>query len=154
MLRQHGEERTAEVGELLFNIGDEHFPFIAIVEGEAVVQGESGMEIVRHGKSGFLGELSLLTGQTAYVAAVAATPLTYIAVDREKIRELLNEEGPFADLVLSTFVARRERLQTQEGIGVEVFGPRGHERTRADGETPVDLRRDKADHQARRHSRK
>src|SRR5690349_6021128 len=100
MLREHGEEGTAEPGEMLFKVGDERFPFIAIVEGEAVVQSESGMEIVRHGKSGFLGELSLLTGQTAYVAAVAATQLTYIAVDREKIRELLNDEGPFADLVL------------------------------------------------------
>lgn len=130
MLRAHGEQRTAEAGEVLWKIGDERFPFIAIVDGEAVVQGESGMEIVRHGRSGFLGELSLLSGQTAYVTAVAATPLTYIAVDREKIRELLSEEGPFSDLVLSTFIARRERLQTQSGVGVEVFGPRGHGQTR------------------------
>lgn len=130
MLRAHGEERTADAGELLFGVGDASYPFIAIVEGEAVVQGPSGIEIVRHGKSGFLGELNLLSGQTTYLAAVAATKLTYIAVDREKIRELLSEDGPFADLVLSTFIARRERLQTQEGIGVEVFGPRDDEKTR------------------------
>ncbi len=130
MLREHGEERTAEAGEMLFNVGDERYPFIAIIEGEAIVQSPSGIEIVRHGKSGFLGELSLLSGQTAYLAAVAATRMTYIAVDREQIRELLNDEGPFADLVLSTFIERRERLQTQDGVGVEVFGPRDNENTR------------------------
>jgi thioredoxin reductase (NADPH) len=131
LLRQHGEERTAAPGEVLFKIGDQRFPFVAIVEGEAVVQGESGIEIVRHGKSGFLGELSLLTGQTAYVTAVAATRLQYIAVEREEIRKLLNDEGPLADLILSTFIARRERLQTQADIGVAVFGPRSSEQTRA-----------------------
>ena len=36
-LAEHGEERTAEVGEKLFEIGDESYPFIAIVEGEAAV---------------------------------------------------------------------------------------------------------------------
>jgi thioredoxin reductase (NADPH) len=130
LLRVHGEERTAEPGDVLFKIGDEHFPFVAIVEGEAAVQDEAGHEIVRHGASGFLGELSLLTGQTAYVTAVAASPLKYIAVDREEIRALLVDEGPFADLVLSTFIARREKLQTQDGVGVEIFGPREHEHTR------------------------
>ena len=36
-LAEHGEERTAEVGEELFRIGDETYPFIAILEGEAAV---------------------------------------------------------------------------------------------------------------------
>ena len=32
-----GEERTAAVGDVLFRIGDERYPFIAILEGEAAV---------------------------------------------------------------------------------------------------------------------
>ena len=32
-LAKHGEERSAEVGEKLFEIGDETYPFIAIIEG-------------------------------------------------------------------------------------------------------------------------
>ncbi len=33
-LAEHGEERTAEVGEKLFEVGDATYPFIAILEGE------------------------------------------------------------------------------------------------------------------------
>ena len=54
-----GEERTAEVGDVLFKVGDERYPFIAIVEGEAAILDNAGDEIVRHGASGFLGELNL-----------------------------------------------------------------------------------------------
>ena len=36
-LAEHGEERTAEVGEKLFEIGDATYPFIAILEGEVAV---------------------------------------------------------------------------------------------------------------------
>ena len=32
MLAEHGEERTAEVGETLFQIGDTSYPFVAILE--------------------------------------------------------------------------------------------------------------------------
>ena len=57
-LRSHGEERTAAVGDVLFQIGDERYPFIAILEGEAAILDAAGDEIVRHGVSGFLGELN------------------------------------------------------------------------------------------------
>jgi thioredoxin reductase (NADPH) len=129
-LAQHGEERTAEAGETLFRIGDETYPFIAIVEGEAAVTDASGREIVRHGASGFLGEMNLLSGQTVFLTAVATEPMRYIAVDREVLRRLLFEDGSLSDLLLSAFVQRRELLQQREGIGVEIIGPRDSGETR------------------------
>src|SRR6185436_6485255 len=78
---------------------------------------------IRHGPSRFLGELNLLSGQTVFVNAVVMSPLRYIAVDRDVIRDLLFEDGARSDLVLSTFIARREALQTVEGLGVEIVGP-------------------------------
>ena len=129
-LSEHGEERSAEVGEVLFEVGDRSFPFIAIVEGEAAVQDATGREIVRHGACGFLGEMNLLTGQTAYLTAIVTEPMRYIAVEREDLRPLLFEDGPLGDLLLSSFMARRELLQRQQGIGPEVIGPRSSESTR------------------------
>ncbi len=128
-LRRHGEERSAEVGEVLFQVGDRRFPFIAIVEGEAAVLDAAGREIVRHGASGFLGEMNLLTGQTVYLTAVVTQPMRYIAVDRDELRPLLFEDAPLGDLLLSSFTARREALQLQ-GVGMEVIGPRSSEPTR------------------------
>src|SRR5213596_44008 len=100
-----GEERTAEVGDVLYGVGDRSYPFVAILEGEVAIVDAAGNEIVRHGKSKFLGELNLLSGQTAFLSAVVTEPLRYIAVDRDVLRSLLYEDGPLSDLLLSTFIA-------------------------------------------------
>src|SRR3954449_11349156 len=124
-----GEERTASVGDVLYRVGDRRYPFIAIIEGEAAILDAAGNEVVRHGASGFLGELNLLTGQTVYLTAIVTQAMRYIAVDRDELRALLFEDGPLSDLLLSTFMARREALQRVQGNGVEVIGPRSSEST-------------------------
>src|SRR5438445_5244123 len=117
-----GEERTAAAGDVLYQVGDLRYPFIAILEGEVAIIDPAGNEIIRHGPSGFLGEINLLTGQTVYLTAVATQPTRYIAVDRDALRPLLFNDAPLSELLLSTFMARREALQTVEGIGVEIVG--------------------------------
>ncbi len=129
-LAAHGEERTAEVGEKLFEVGDETYPFIAIIEGEVAVTDAAGSEIIRHGASGFLGEMNLLSGQTVFLTAVVTEPMRYIAVDREVLRKLLFEDGSLSDLLLSAFIERRESLQQREGIGLEIVGPPDSAETR------------------------
>src|SRR6266478_6585653 len=124
-----GEERTAGIGDVLYRLGDATYPFIAIREGEVAILDAAGNEIVRHGASGFLGELNLLSGQTVFLTAIVTKPLRYIAVDRDALRSLLFDDGPLSDLVLSTFIARREALQRVEGVGLEIVGPRSSEAT-------------------------
>ena len=129
-LAELGDERTADVGEVLYRVGDRDYPFMAIIEGEVAILDTAGNEIVRHGASGFLGELNLLSGQTVFVTAVVIKPLRYIAVPREVLRSLLYEDGPLSDMVLSAFIARREGLQRVQGLGLEIVGPaliRGHD---------------------------
>ena len=126
----HGEERTALAGETLYEIGDATYPFIAILEGEAAVLDGSGHEIVRHGASGFLGEINLLSGQTVFVTAVATQDMRYIAVPREQLRKLLFDDPSLSDLLLTAFVERRESLQRIGGVGVEIIGPHNSPDTR------------------------
>ena len=128
-LAELGEERSAAVGDVLYGVGDSSYPFVAIVEGEVAIEDAAGNELVRHGTSGFLGELNLLSGQTVFVNAVVTEPLRYIAVERSALRTLLDDDGSLSDLILSTFIARREALQTVEGIGLEIVGPHGSEPT-------------------------
>jgi thioredoxin reductase (NADPH) len=130
LLARHGEERTGAVGDVLWKIGDREFPFIAILEGEGVVVDATGQEIVRIGASGFIGEVSLLSGQTAYLTALVAEPMRYIAVDRMTLRGLLFDNETLSDLLLTSFTARREMLQRRAGLGPEVIGPRSSEPTR------------------------
>ena len=129
-LAEHGEERTAAVGGRLYEIGDHRYPFIAIIEGEAAVLDSAGREIVRHGASGFLGEINLLSGQTVFVTTVVTQPMRYIAVDREVLRRLLFEDTSLSDLLLNTFVERRELLQQRDDVGLEIVGPRDSTDTR------------------------
>ena len=122
-LRELGEEGTARVGDVLYRVGDRRYPFIAIVTGEVTIIDALGGEIIRHGRSGFLGELNLLTGQTVFVTAVVTKPLRFVAVERDVLRALLFEDGPLSDLVLATFMERREALEQVDGIGLEIVGP-------------------------------
>jgi thioredoxin reductase (NADPH) len=123
-LREVGEERTAKAGDVLFRVGDRTYPFIAILDGEIAILDEAGDEIVRHGTSGFIGELNLLSGQTVFLTAVATRPTRYIAVERDALRKLMFEDEQLSDLLLSTFIARREALQRVPGVGLEIVGPR------------------------------
>jgi thioredoxin reductase (NADPH) len=130
MLAARGEERTAAEGEFLFRIGDARYPLIVVLEGEAAVLDASGNEVARQGPGGFLGEMNLLTGQTVYVDGVVTKPMRYIAVDPDDLRPLLFEDGALADMVLNTFIRRREILQRHEDVGFEVIGPRSSAPTR------------------------
>src|SRR4051794_25142413 len=128
-LARVGEERSAGIGDVLYRLGDTTYPFIAIEEGEVQVLDGVGNEIIRCGPGNFLGELNLLSGQTVFLTAVVTQPLRYIAVEREALRDLLFEDGALSDLVLTTFIARREALQQIQGIGLEIVGPRSSEPT-------------------------
>jgi thioredoxin reductase (NADPH) len=130
LLAEHGEERTAAEGEFLFRIGDASYPLIVVLEGEAAVLDGAGNEFARQGPGGFLGEMNLLSGQTLFVDCVVTEAMRYIAVDRQELRKLLFEDAALADLMLHTFIRRREILQEREGLGFEVFGPKSSPATR------------------------
>src|SRR4051795_2516590 len=121
-LAELGDEHTADVGDVLYRVGDHGYPFIAILEGEVAIVDAAGEEIIRHGPSRFLGELNLLSGQSVFVTAIVTQALRYIAVDREAMRGLLFEDGPLSELILSTFIARREALQAVQGLGIQIVG--------------------------------
>src|SRR5260221_5897775 len=93
-LARHGEERAAAVGDVLFRVGDRRYPFIAIIDGEVAILDAAGNEIVRHGTSGFLGEMNLLSGQTVFLTAAVTRALRYVAVDRDGLRSLLFQARP------------------------------------------------------------
>ena len=125
-----GEERTAPAGATLADVGDAEYAFMAIVDGEAVVHDAAGEEIDRLGPHGFIGEMDLLSGQTVFFTATVTQTLRYVAVARPALRTLLFEDGPLSDLLLATFMRRREMLQRTPGAGLEILGPRESDGTR------------------------
>src|SRR4051794_5702189 len=106
-----GDERAAGVGDVLYGVGDRSYPFIAILEGEVAIVDAAGNEIVRHGASGFLGELNMLSGQTVFVTAVVTEPLRYNAGDPARVRSPPYQDGPPRDIALSPVLATRQGAQ-------------------------------------------
>ena len=122
-LAANGEERTAAEGEFLFRIGDASYPLIVVLEGEAAILDSAGNEIVRQGAGGFMGEVGLLSGQTVYVDGVVTKPMRYIAVDRDDLRRLLFEDEALADMLLNTFIRRRESSSDGRALASRSSGP-------------------------------
>ncbi|MGE5408968.1 MAG: FAD-dependent oxidoreductase [Syntrophothermus sp.] len=130
-LARVGEERTADAGETLFEIGDRGYPFVAILEGEVAIFDGAGEELVRHTAYGFVGEMNLLSGQTVFLTARFTQPTRYIAVERDALRQLLFDDTSLSDLLLTAFIERRESLQARQGVGLEIVGRHDSDRTRS-----------------------
>ena len=120
--RSYGGERAVAAGEVLFQPGDDTYPFVVIIEGsvDVVRRSQAGDAILAtHGPGRFLGELNLLTGQRPYLTARVVGPGRIIEIPVPALRELLAREGELADVIFAAFMARRELLS--RGAGAEAI---------------------------------
>src|SRR5260221_8918694 len=122
-LAKIGEERSAAVGDLLYQVGDRPHSLMVVLEGAVSITDSSENELIRHGPSDFVGELNLLTGQTVFVNAGVIESVRFIAVERDALRELLNENGQLSDLLLSAFMAPRETQHPVQRVAARVLRP-------------------------------
>ena len=131
LLAEHGEERTAEVGEVLFEVGDRRYPFIAILEGEAAILDAAGHEIVRHGAFGFLGEMNLLSGQTVFLTAVVTrADALHRGRSRGAADAAVRGRPARRPAALGVRRAARGAAAAATGVGLEIIGPRDSAATR------------------------
>jgi thioredoxin reductase (NADPH) len=125
-LEAHGERRRVRQGEVLYREGDERCDFYVVLEGQvAILEGYGGAVrvVAVHGPRRFLGELGLLTGQAAFLTAVALEPGEVLVVPVERLRELVSQDAAFGDLVLRAYLIRRSML-IELGAGFRVVGSR------------------------------
>src|SRR5262249_56031847 len=84
VLRRYGSERDVAAGDVLFADGDETYDLIVLLAGTADIvegYGQPGASIVASfGPSEFLGEVGMLTGQRAFLSAVATSAGRVLAV--------------------------------------------------------------------------
>ena len=127
MLRRYGTERDMAAGEVLFADGYETYDLIVILDGTAeIIQGYGRPDaalIARYGRFQFLGEIGMLTGQRAYLTAVATSAGRLLAVPVEQLRVVLAHEPGLSDLILSTFLLRHSILM-RRGAGLTLIGSR------------------------------
>ncbi len=127
VLRGYGSERDVRVGDLLFADGDENYDLIVLLTGTADIvkdHGHAGASVIAsYGPSQFLGEIGVLTGQRAFLSAVATSPGRVLAVPVEQLRRVMTHEPALSDLLLRTLLQRHSILLRQ-GTGLTMIGSR------------------------------
>lgn len=127
-LSQFGESQTFNDGETLIKAGEKEFDFYIIKSGKLrVVDTSSGEErtVTTLGEREFVGDLANLKGSPANSTVVAQGECRVRAIAPEKLREILNKNSHLSDLILQTFIARREALEESDFVGLRVIGPKG-----------------------------
>lgn len=123
-----GTAQNVSAGDVLYSAGDRDYDFIYLESGEVeIVRGETPAapaEVVgRHGPGRFLGELNMLTGQSAYLSARVSAPGLIHRLTRDRFRQLMAEDADLSDLILRAYMARRDTLRSGAGArSVEIVG--------------------------------
>jgi thioredoxin reductase (NADPH) len=127
VLRGYGSEREVAAGDVLFADGDETYDLIVLLTGTADIiegYGRPGTSVVASfGPSEFLGEVGMLTGQRAFLSAVATSAGRVLAVPVAQVRRVMAQEPGLSDLILRTFLLRRSILMSR-GTGLTLIGSR------------------------------
>jgi thioredoxin reductase (NADPH) len=128
----YGQRRPTRRGEVLYDLGEEGYDFVVVLDGRVAVLGGYGGEqqlVGVHGPGRFLGELGLLSGQGAVLAAVVLEPGEVLVVPPERVRELFSHHPTLGDLVLRSYLLRRS-LAIEDGARMGIVGSRSVTDTR------------------------
>lgn len=127
-LAGRGSRVATSVGEILYSAGDRDYDFVVVESGEVEVvrpamPGDPEALIITWGPGSFLGELSLVTGQTAIATARVRSAGVVYRISSAQFRELMADDAELSDLVLRALLARREELRHGEGArSLEILG--------------------------------
>jgi thioredoxin reductase (NADPH) len=127
VLRGYGSERDVAAGDVLFADGDVAYDLIVLLAGTAdIVEGyrQPGARIIAgYGPGEFLGEIGILTGQRAFLSAVATSAGRVLAVPVAQLRRVIASEPGLSDLILRTLLLRHSLLMSR-GTGLTLIGSR------------------------------
>lgn len=136
--------RPRRLGDVLIADGDVADDLIVVLDGQVQVverRGQPGETVIAtFDPSQFPGEIGLLTGQRAFLSAVASTAGRVLRVPAAQVRVLMAQELGLSELILRRFLLRHSIL-TGLGSGLTLVGsrfeticrpgPRGRPRWRA-----------------------
>jgi thioredoxin reductase (NADPH) len=124
-LRRFGRVESVAQGTVLQREGDIPRDFYVVLSGaiDVIVRTDGHQEVLRrHERGGFLGELSLLTGQRSYIEARMAAPGELIFVPQEAFRRVIATEPELSDTLLRAFVARRKAMISLPSSPLRILG--------------------------------
>ena len=124
---------VASIGDLVVYQGEEElitqgqkdYPFHVVKSGEVrIVERHSNGErlVTVHGAGSFTGDVDMLTGRSAVIAAIANGPVESYRLCAPRLRKLLHQCPKLSDTLLEAFQMRRARLEKSDFVGVSLIG--------------------------------
>jgi thioredoxin reductase (NADPH) len=127
-LARRGSRVETSAGETVYSAGDRDYDFVVVEAGEVDVvrpamPGEPEAMIATWRAGQFLGELGLVTGQTAIATARVRMAGAVHRIGKQQFRELMADDAELSDLILRVLLARREELRRGAGArALEILG--------------------------------
>ncbi|MBP2831860.1 cyclic nucleotide-binding domain-containing protein [Aquimarina sp. U1-2] len=123
LLEANGTTKTLKPGEVLFEIGSHLYDFVFIKKGCInVVDRMDDKVVISLKQHRFVGEISMLMGQGAFLAAVAGEETELLTVNRNTFLDLFQNVPEFGELVVTAFAARRKLLLEWGEGGIVLLG--------------------------------
>ena len=110
-----GTERPTSAGDLLFQAGDASQELFVVLEGAVEIvryDGTDEVVVAAYESGGFIGELTLLTGQRRFVTARVTRAGRVLVIGQAEFRRLMSLRPALAETIFSALVARREILRS------------------------------------------
>ena len=120
-----GDLVTFTVDEELISQGQKDYPFYVIKSGEVrIVELHAGGErlVTTHGPGSFTGDVDMLTGRSAVIAAIANGEVEAFRLCAPRLRKLLHVCPKLSDTLLEAFQMRRAKLEQSDFVGVVLVG--------------------------------
>lgn len=125
-----GERRQIDAGGVIFEVGQPDYDLVVVLEGTVNVLERHGDQVVSSLPApNFVGELSLLLGQSVFMACEAAEPSLILTIPHDRLKKALRTNTALADVLLPAFSARRQILIENGSGGLTLIGERDSART-------------------------
>jgi len=124
-LQRYGTASDALQGEILYRPGDPTYDMILLESGsaEVVKDGDDGATVIAtEAAGGFLGEMGLLSRQAVYLTGRMTSAGRIRRIDPVSLRRLMAEDAELSEILLTTFMARREELKASAALSLVLVG--------------------------------
>ncbi|MBL8129249.1 MAG: cyclic nucleotide-binding domain-containing protein, partial [Chloroflexia bacterium] len=125
LLKPLGELRQTSVGDVLFTSGKRPVMMVIVLAGRTeVIESTDGEErVVTTTRPGqFVGELTLLTGQTPFATCIVREPGEVLLLPAETVQRVVATMPAISDIFVTAFAARRQLLLHIAGATLTLIG--------------------------------
>jgi thioredoxin reductase (NADPH) len=127
-LTAYAVPETVSAGDVVFSPGDIDYDLIVIESGRIEIVSPASRDdpeavVAIYEAGGFLGELNFLTGQTAYLTGRVVEAGRIHRISREQFRRVMAEDPEVSDILVRTFLTRRDLLRGGAAArGIAILG--------------------------------